>query len=511
MKEILLFCNVERQGQMLRKAWKMAGMPEGVSGGVHLFDSASALTPEMRREISEVAVVFVFWQGTIYMTDITEAIRKIREKTDGPFAFLASASIEGTCCQELTPEQMDTLRQYLQYGGIKNYRSLWRYIAREFLRAAVTAEPPAPLPWSGIYDPGTEQIFDSLTAYQAYRPRGAGESAVALLFSRESWVWRDTAYLDAIIRHLAGGGLYPIPVFALWADNPLAKVEGISRLGERYFFDHGVCILDAIVNTFKVGLTVSSQNDGDFFRKLNVPVIQAYNLLRPYEEWAENLMGLTPVELSCNVVEPEFDGVIHGVPVSSKERDAEGYVYYKPMEKRIRFLAAKVKKWCRLRRKENAAKKIAIIFHNYPPDNSTIGSAQGLDSPASVALLLRAMKAAGYTFYHVPEDGKELMEGLLAGITNDRRFLTETDMARAVGQVSKEDDAALFDSFAPQTQKELTAAWGEAPGTVFLYGDHLIVPGTINGNVLITMQPPRGFGEDKAKILHDPASPPPHH
>ena len=222
-------------------------------------------------------------------------------------------------------------------------------------------------------------------------------------------------------------------------------------------------------------------------------------------------MGMTPVELSCNVVEPEFDGVIHGVPVSSKERNAEGYVYYKPMEKRIRFLAAKVKKWCRLRKKENAAKKIAIIFHNYPPDNSTVGSAQGLDSPASVALLLRAMKTAGYRIDHVPEDGKELMEGLLAGITNDRRFLTEEDMARAVGQVAREDYAALFASFASQTQEELTAAWGEAPGTVFLYGGKLIVPGTINGNVLITMQPPRGFGEDKAKILHDPCAPPPHH
>ena len=337
MQEILIFCNVERQGQMLRKAWKMAGMPEGVSGGVHLFDSASALTLEMRRAVSDAAAVFAFWQGTIYATDMTEALRKVREKTGGPFAFMASASEEGAFHQGLTAEQRETVRHYLQYGGIKNYRSLWRYIAHELLGAAVTADAPAPLPWSGIYDPGTEQVFDSLAAYQAYHPRGEGESAVGLIFSRESWVWRDTAYLDAIIRHLAGEGLYPIPVFALWADNPLAQVEGISRLGERYFFENGVCVLDAIVNTFKVGLTVSSQNDKDFFRKLNVPVVQAYNLLRPYPEWAENLMGLTPVELSCNVVEPEFDGVIHGVPVSSKERDAEGYVYYKPMESAFAF------------------------------------------------------------------------------------------------------------------------------------------------------------------------------
>jgi len=30
VQEILIFCNVERQGQMLRKAWKMAGMPQYV-------------------------------------------------------------------------------------------------------------------------------------------------------------------------------------------------------------------------------------------------------------------------------------------------------------------------------------------------------------------------------------------------------------------------------------------------------------------------------------------------
>ena len=95
MKEILLFCNVERQGQMLRKAWKMAEMPEEISSGVHLFDSASALTPEMRRAVSDAAAVFVFWQGSIYATHMTEALRKVREKTGAPFAFLCSASEEG--------------------------------------------------------------------------------------------------------------------------------------------------------------------------------------------------------------------------------------------------------------------------------------------------------------------------------------------------------------------------------------------------------------------------------
>ena len=52
---------------------------------------------------------------------------------------------------------------------------------------------------------------------------------------------------------------------------------------------------------------------------------------------------------------------------------------------------------------------------------------------------------------------------------------------------------------------------GEAPGEVFFYDDFLLIPGTMNGNIFITMQPPRGFGEDPDKIYHSPDCAPTHH
>ena len=35
--------------------------------------------------------------------------------------------------------------------------------------------------------------------------------------------------------------------------------------------------------------------------------------------------------------------------------------------------------------------------------------------------------------------------------------------------------------------------WGEIPGDMLNYNDELIVPGIINGNIFIGIQPPRGF------------------
>lgn len=39
----------------------------------------------------------------------------------------------------------------------------------------------------------------------------------------------------------------------------------------------------------------------------------------------------------------------------------------------------------------------------------------------------------------------------------------------------------------------------------------MIVPGMLNGNIFITVQPPRGFGDDPGKIYHSPDCAPTHH
>jgi cobaltochelatase CobN len=53
--------------------------------------------------------------------------------------------------------------------------------------------------------------------------------------------------------------------------------------------------------------------------------------------------------------------------------------------------------------------------------------------------------------------------------------------------------------------------WGPAPGEVYLDGADLCFPGLDLGGVLVTIQPPRGFGSDPIGTYHAPDVPPPHH
>ena len=53
--------------------------------------------------------------------------------------------------------------------------------------------------------------------------------------------------------------------------------------------------------------------------------------------------------------------------------------------------------------------------------------------------------------------------------------------------------------------------WGEAPGQLYVDGDEIVLASLAFGNVVLMIQPPRGFGENPIAIYHDPDLPPSHH
>ena len=54
-------------------------------------------------------------------------------------------------------------------------------------------------------------------------------------------------------------------------------------------------------------------------------------------------------------------------------------------------------------------------------------------------------------------------------------------------------------------------AWGEPPGSLYVDGDDIVLASLQFGNVVVMIQPPRGFGENPIAIYHDPDMPPSHH
>jgi cobaltochelatase CobN len=53
--------------------------------------------------------------------------------------------------------------------------------------------------------------------------------------------------------------------------------------------------------------------------------------------------------------------------------------------------------------------------------------------------------------------------------------------------------------------------WGPAPGTLFTDGGDIVLAALTAGNVVVMVQPPRGFGANPVAIYHDPDLPPSHH
>lgn len=512
MGRILFMTNIDRQCIMMDKAKNLL-INEGRlrdEGSVIFITDSMVWGAEWQEKFAASDLVLFSWMGMGRDTRFLKQAVKFLRKNEIVHAMLATDIHPEDALSGITAEDRSLMRRYLSYSGLNNYRNLWLWMNRVFCQELCEYEPPQQLLWNGIFHPRADRIFTDSTEYRQLFCQ-PGRATVGIVFPRDEWIWADLTYQTALIEAIEAQGLNVIAVFSHWARNVELGAPGVDDAVHTYFYQQGEIGIDVLINTFKFSLTIGKPVDPRFLYNLGVPVLQAYVLLRSRETWQNSTEGLTAMEISCSIAMPEFDGVIHAVPVAGKEPMPDGSTKYQILPERIERVAAKAAKWAKLRRKANSEKKIAIIFHNYPATNSNIGSAQGLDSPASICLLLEQMAGQGYKIAAIPPDSRALMDSLLAAATNDRRFLSDTVVAEAPGKVTADQYRKWFSNLKPVTQAQLIGDWGQPPGDVFAYNGQLLVPGMINGNIFITVQPPRGFGEDPGKLYHSPDCAPTHH
>ncbi len=455
-------------------------------------------------------LVIIEWMGVSLEVPFLQGALAALERKGIAYKIHAGDEAAGNASKGWEAADHVRLARYTVYGGIENFKNMWLWLLNRFCGLPFSYAEAEEMLWNGIYEPTQAKPYTDLNEYWQLHCDDSYPT-VGLLFYRNEWLADNLGYQRALIEECRRQKMNVIAVFSHGVRNPEMGAPGLEDAVERYFMRAGKPVIDALINTIKFSLTASGSMPLNVLTRLNVPLLQAYTMMRTTEEWQENIQGLSAVEVAISVTMPEFDGAVHSVPIAGKYRDKDNIVYFVPMQSRIERLLHKAKKWAVLRHKPNAQKRIAIIFHNYPPKNSNIGTALGMDSPESVRLLLAAMQEAGYTVDHIPSDSKSFMEEVIACATNDRRFLSEKQIENAVGRVTLAEYKKLFDSLPAAVQQRMTAAWGEPLGEVFNYDDTLLIPGMLNGNVLITVQPPRGFGEDSGKIYHDPVAPPTHH
>lgn len=275
------------------------------------------------------------------------------------------------------------------------------------------------------------------------------------------------------------------------------------------FADDGVGRIDALVNTTSFamgdvnadGPTAAGWSVAAFAR-LDVPVVQAIASSMTQAQWAASERGLNPLDTAMNVALPEFDGRIVSVPMSFKdERDETAYA---PLPDRVRRVAGIVARQVALRRTAPADKRIAFLFTNSSSKASQIGNAVGLDSPASLLALLRAMQAQGYRIDGLPESGDALIHALIDRGAYDEDYLSAAQLEQAIATVPAARYAAWFSDLPAPLQDKMRQRWGDAPGNAYVHDGKLVFAGMEYGNAFVALQPPRGYGMDPDAIYHTP-------
>ncbi len=418
----------------------------------------------------------------------------------------------------LEPEEYRTLDDYFSRPCEENCYQMLLRIANRF-GAGQTAELYQEIPSAGIYLDG--RILD--TAEEAAYLKEARTSelpVVGVLIHRNSVQSGNLKGVDALKAELIRQGAFPLIVFSSISPESDKEETGAGYALEKYFRPDGKVLVSCILAATGFSISHASYPEGterDFrssiFEKWNVPVIHASSTRLNKEQYASGPQGIDGMSLGSQVFQPEMDGQVISVPfVLNEETECEGISrrMWEPEGERIAHLVRLAVKFSALSRKENRDKKVAILFHNVP-GNHNIGRGSGLDTFASVRKLLVRMKEEGYLLDTVYENPQDLADSMLRALTNDLRWISGTEaLKRSADLVTLEEMEAWFDRLAEKNREQLEEFWGTFPGNVMIEEEKLLIPGIINGNLFIGLQPSRAFDDQADRLYHDAVFPPPY-
>ncbi len=391
--------------------------------------------------------------------------------------------------------------QYWLAGSDENVTAMVRslidrYAAgeREARRGETEAEAPLEYPETGVYHPRAKQrISDSLRALprSGKANQGGKNGTVGLILLRSYLLGQDSGHYDGAIAAFEAAGMKVVPVFASGLDARPAI--------EKYFVHRDEVMVDAVVNLTGFSLVGGpAYNDSEAAREvlgdLNVPYIAAHAIeFQSIEEWRARDQGLLPLEATMMVALPELDGAIAPSVFGGRSSEGSGPVRRMVCDsERADALAARVSKMIELRRAERAARKLAVVIFNFPPNAGATGSAAFLAVFESLHATLARLAAEGYTV-EVPTSVDALRDTLLKG--NAERFGADANVAHRVPadeHVRRETHLA-----------EIEAQWGPAPGKAQSDGGHIHVLGAQFGNVFVGVQPAFGYEGDPMRLLFE--------
>jgi cobaltochelatase CobN len=429
------------------------------------------------------------------------------------------------------PDVIESVTNYLSCGGPTNMVECLRFLSDRLLLSSYGHEPPLAMAEHGIYLPD----MDHVTYEEWLRRANPLQPTAAVLFYRAHLLSGNTGFMDVLTGALEARGLNALCVFT----SSLKSLQDGFPTALRFVEGADVVIstLSFAMGEVRAGDITPAGENVTCLQKIGVPIVQAIPSAMPRATWEVSRRGLNALDTAINVALPEFDGRIVSVPLSFKERNGahsgDLYVAHEERAQRIAGLASRI---ARLQRVSNAEKRVAFVLTNSSAKAAQIGNAVGLDSPASLLRLLRAMKGRRYSIDELPDTADGFMHDLISRGTYDDAHPLDGERAM---RYSRTAYYQRYTSFPEPVRKRLQDVWGTPASQGYtlrasskkdkkILGPLATKIASLDvepwtdvdsywfaamplGNALIALQPPRGYGLNPDAIYHTPDLPPTHH
>jgi cobaltochelatase CobN len=449
-------------------------------------------------------VCVVLLGGKSYWPYGIDEIASLARERGIAFAALAEGremdpALDRACT--LPPATIERLRDYMRQGGTANALAFLRTAARAIGADCGTPDDPVPVADAGLYLPGNDRagLADLRAGWKPDAP------VAMLVFYRALMIAGTMEAVDAMVRALEERGMNVAAVHVRSLREPFA-VDWLGGL-------IGVIAPDVIVNATSFAASSSGEpRRPSVLEGADCPILQVAFAGVEEIDWRSAARGLGPRDLAMNVALPEVDGRVFTRAVAFKAAERFdtltecGIVVPRVAPDRVAFVAELAANWARLRRTPVAERRVALVLANYPNRDGRIGNGVGLDTPASTASILASLDSAGYHVADAPADGANLMRRLTGGITND---LSSLERPGEIALLLADYDAA-FATIPAGAREAMLARWGGPERDRFVRDGAFRLPVHRFGNVVVAVQPARGYNVDPKQTYHDPALPPPH-
>lgn len=463
------------------------------------FIRINELNTENLDRLNDYDMIFINAMGLRITEEQREQIRLAADK-GLPVLSTAITNPANNICS-LDSLTADTLKQYLNNGGRRNYRSLLNYVRKYIDRKQISVKQPEP-----VVAAANDMIYHCDPRHPEQEDLGFNTVESYNRFLKENGLWKEKAPRIVVTGQMGD----PADLIRRLEEtgNMVYPVRSMTKFVRQH--------IDSIQPSAVINMAHGRMGDYivDYLSRQNIPLFAPLNVNRLTEEWENDPMGMNGGFLSQSVVTPEIDGAIRPFALFGHYQDSEGLQHVYAIPERLETFVETVNRYIRLQEKPNAEKRIAIYYYKGPGQHAL--TAAGMEVVPSLYNLLVRMKQEGYKVDNLPSSSQELermiqSQGAVFNLYAEGAFDRFMETGNPELITREQYESWVKQSIRPEQYAEMVAANGEFPGNYMTTADGRLGVARLQfGNVVLLPQNVAGSGKNAFQIVHGTNAAPPH-